>query len=75
MTPQQAAALRQIAQGIIDAVKAGGDLGAPAGTLYAALMGAGCTLNQFQQIMSALVRTGKVRTNSSGTLYWHVADL
>jgi hypothetical protein len=75
MTPQQAQALRQVAKAVLDAVKAGGNHGAPAGPLYAALMGFGCSLNQFQQIMSALVRTGKVRTNESGTLYWHVADL
>ena len=75
MTPQQAQALRAIVGGIIETVKAAGDLGAPAGPMYAALMGHGCTLNQFQQIMGALVRTNKLRTNGSGTLYWHVADL
>jgi hypothetical protein len=50
-----------ICDGIIEAIKAGGPLGAPAGVLYAALMGAGCSLDQFNQIMSGLVRAGKVR--------------
>jgi len=35
-----------------------GPLGAPGGHLYAALMSAGCTLNQFEQIMSGLVQSG-----------------
>lgn len=60
MTEQQAHALRQVADAIIEAVKAAGPLGAPGGPLYAALMTAGCTLHQFEQIMGALVRVGKL---------------
>lgn len=61
MTPQQAAALRAIADAIIETVKAADPIiGAPGGHLYAALMSVGCTLHQFEQIMSALVRVGKL---------------
>ncbi len=72
MTNEQIAALKAVAKAITEAVAIAGPLGAPgfsAGTdpcvgrlgdgyLYAALMSAGCTLNQFEQIMSGLVRAG-----------------
>ena len=56
MTPQQIQAVRAIARSIVAAVREVGT--APAGPMYAALMGQGCTLNQFQQIMGQLVRAG-----------------
>lgn len=68
MTPQQIALLRQIADAITDAVAAAGSFGAPSGTLYAALMAQGCTLNQYEQIMAGLVRAG--RLTQSGHLYF-----
>jgi len=37
-TPQQLAAIRAAGRAILDAVRAAGDLGAPAGIVYAALM-------------------------------------
>ena len=56
MTNQNAtAALKMVADAIVEAVRAGGRLGTPGGTLYAALMAYGCTLEQFEQIMSSLV--------------------
>lgn len=36
-------------------------LPAPSGTLYAALMGQGCTLDQYNQILAALTGEGLVR--------------
>ena len=73
MTPQQkAAALRLALQAILDAVKEAGDLGAPGGVLYAALLGR-MSLAQFEQIMAALVRMGKLRRE--GDLYYWAADL
>lgn len=72
MTPQQIAALRAIAAMFIDAVKEGGDLGAPAGVLYSAVLDK-LTLHQFEQIMAGLVRANKLRR--SGDLYYWVADL
>jgi hypothetical protein len=70
MTVEQLKALKQIADAIIESVKAAGPLGAPGGTIYAALMAHGCTLNQYEQIMAGLVRAGKLR--KSGECY-HVA--
>ena len=70
-TAAQVKLLRMVADAIIDAVKAAGPLGAPAGVLYAALMGHGCTLSQFEQIMGGMVRAGLL--TRSGDLY-HVAE-
>ena len=67
MTPEQAAALQAVVAAILDAIRAAGPTGAPAGVLYAALMAQGCTLNQFESLMGALCRAGKVRQN--GHLY------
>ncbi len=54
MTKDQARALQQIAKGIIEAC----ETFAPGGVIYAALMSKGCSLNQYQQIMSQLVGAG-----------------
>ena len=58
MTNEQIAALKAVAKAITEAVAIAGPLGAPGGHLYAALMSAGCTLSQFEQIMSGLVNAG-----------------
>ena len=60
MTHAQAVALRRIGKVIIEACDAAGGMGAPGGVMYAALMGQGCTLNQFQQIMAGLENAGMV---------------
>lgn len=62
------AILKAICDAIIESVKAGGPLGTPGGTLYAALMAQGCTLQQFEQIMAALVSAGKLEKR--GELYF-----
>jgi hypothetical protein len=67
MTEAQIKLLRMIADAIIDSVKAAGPLGAPGGVIYAALMAEGCTLSQYEQIMSGLVRAGKLTRH--GDLY------
>ena len=60
-TIEQIKAVQQLATLIVDSVKeADTGYGCPAGPMYAALMAHGCTLNQFEQIMSALVRVGKL---------------
>lgn len=56
----QADALRRIVAAVVDAVREAGPLGAPGGILYAALMTQGCTLSQFESLMAALCRTGKL---------------
>jgi hypothetical protein len=52
--------MQAVLSAIMDAVAAAGPCGAPGGIIYAALFAQGCTLNQFQTIMDALVRAGKV---------------
>lgn len=68
MNAQQAQALKLVVSATLDAIRAAGPDGAPAGVLYAALMAHGCTLSQFESLMSALVRTGKAR--QAGLLYF-----
>ncbi len=68
LNPSQARALQLVVKAVLDAVKEMGPQGAPAGPLYAALMSQGCTLNQFQSLMGALERAGKVRRD--GDLYF-----
>jgi hypothetical protein len=58
LSETQRAALRQIFDAIVDAVRAAGDHGAPGGVIYAGLSASGCTLGQFDSIMAALVRRG-----------------
>jgi hypothetical protein len=67
MTLEQIKALQAAAKMFIDAVKEAGSLGAPAGVMYAAVMGK-LSLSQFEQIMSGLVRAGKLR--KEGDLYF-----
>ena len=59
-TAEQKRALIVIVSAITEAIKEAGELGAPGGVLYAALMSQGCTLNQFESIMGALVRLGRI---------------
>lgn len=61
-------ALKAVCDAVLASVKAAGSLGAPAGTLYAALMAYGCTLEQFESIMGALVRIGMLKKR--GHLYF-----
>ena len=63
MTQEQMTALRSIAGTVIEACQAAPVYGAPGGLLYAGLMAAGCTLSQFEQIMSGLVRAGYLVKN------------
>lgn len=60
-TDAEAHALRLLVLASLEAIAAAGPAGIPAGLLYAVLMTQGCTLNQFESLMAALVTTGKVR--------------
>ena len=53
---------------VVDTVRASGKVGTPGGTLYAVLMTHGCTMEQFEQLMSALVAAGKLEKR--GQLYF-----
>jgi hypothetical protein len=68
LTPEQIKAIRAVCDAVLDAVRAGGSLGAPGGVIYAALMGQGCTLSQFESPMAGLVRAGKLCRD--GDLYF-----
>jgi hypothetical protein len=70
MTPAQINAVQLVAMMITDTVREAGPLGAPSGPMFAALSAQGCTLNQYQSIMSALVRAGKL--TQDGNVY-HIA--
>ena len=61
MNPEILKQLKEIMLATLDAIKAAGPNGAPAGILYAGLMSYGCNLTQFESLMSALERTGKIR--------------
>lgn len=69
-TNQQIKALQMLCDAIIASVREVGEVGAPAGALYAAMMAHGISLDHFQQIMGALVQLGKLR--QSGDLYYAV---
>lgn len=63
MNTAQARSLQQIAKAII----ASCETFAPGGAIYAALMAQGCSLNQYQSIMSGL--TGAGMLTQSGDCY------
>lgn len=67
--------VRMLLQIVIDAVKEGGDMGAPAGVMMAAMMVGSpkITPQHFETIMRALVENGNVR--QAGDLYFFVKDL
>jgi len=58
MTPTQIRALATASLGVIEAVEAGGETGAPAGIVYAALQAQGASFNQFLSLMTTLIRPG-----------------
>jgi hypothetical protein len=68
MTPAQIALLQKVVSAIKEAVKAGGPLGTPGGTLYAALMAHGCTLSQFETIVGGMVKAQILKRR--GDLYF-----
>jgi hypothetical protein len=57
-TPTQIHALATASLGVVEAVEAGGEQGAPAGVLYAAMQAKGATFTQFTSLMDTLVRPG-----------------
>ena len=66
---EQLIAFVELCDAVVSTVKETGPQGAPAGSLYAALMSGGATLQQFEQFMSVLVRAGRLR--KSGDLYFY----
>lgn len=68
MTKDQIKALQSIGKGIIEAANLN-STGAPGGVIYSALMSHGATYNQFQQIMSTLVRHGFLSHDDDSSTY------
>ena len=56
--------VRRIALAVLEAIDEAGPIGAPSGILYAALMGQGCTLQTFKQIMDPMEAIGYVELES-----------
>lgn len=68
MTVEQLKTLKIICDAVLEAVGAAGPLGAPGGTLYAALMAHGATIQQFEKLMAGLVNADLLR--KQGELYF-----
>ena len=68
MTKQQILALQSIGKGIIESANLH-STGAPGGVIYSALMSHGASFNQFQQIMSTLVRHGFLSHDDDSSTY------
>jgi len=58
MTKEQVVAVQRVALAVLESIEEAGPLGAPSGILYAALMGQGCTLTTYQQLMDPMVTRG-----------------
>ena len=69
MNATQKQAIFALFSAITESVKVAGDLGAPGGVLYAALMGK-LTLDQFEKVMGALVQAGNLKKR--GDCYFYV---
>lgn len=67
-TAQPKNPLALILDAIVESIAAAGAHGAPGGVLYSALMAQGCTLDQFQQLMTLLL--AQKRITQSGSLYF-----
>ncbi len=61
-------AATQLVDAVVETVRESGPDGAPAGSIYAALMTLGFTLEQFERLMGALVGLGKL--TKRGHLYF-----
>jgi hypothetical protein len=55
------AAVRAIADAIVEAVGVAGKAGAPSGHVYAALMSVGISYDQYCSFIRALIASGKIR--------------
>ena len=58
-----------LVRAVADAIKDAGEI--PAGTLYAALMTKGCTIEQYNGLESILIRSG-LATKAGDMLRWNV---
>lgn len=59
-TARQIRAIQALADIIEDTAKEAGPLGAPSGVIYAALMGAGVTLDVYTALLASMVKAGRI---------------
>ena len=60
--------VRALARAVCETVAECGPLGAPSGAVYAALMAYGCSLSQYESLVSTMVTAGMLRKEGQ-TLY------
>lgn len=65
--------LRKLIDSILEVIKSAGSSGVPGGTIYAALMGLGASLQQYEALMRVLVNTGYA--HKKGDLYYWIKDI
>lgn len=65
---EQLMTLRRVSMAILGMIREIGRAGVPGGTIYAALMTHGCTMEQYEAIMDGLV--GAKLVTKSGQLYF-----
>lgn len=68
MNREQIEAAQRIGLAVMEAIAECGELGAPEGPIYAALMSQGCTLSQFQSLVGGMERNGVVTRSESHLL-------
>ena len=61
---QQIQAVHALADIIEETAREAGPMGAPSGVIYAALMGVGITLDQYQAILGVMQRAGRITVSS-----------
>ncbi|MDP2000154.1 MAG: hypothetical protein Q8K22_11255 [Rhodoferax sp.] len=60
MNNEQIRLAQRLGLAVLESIQEAGELGAPSGVLYAALLHTGCSLNQFQSLMRPLESRGFV---------------
>jgi hypothetical protein len=60
-TSKEVKAVVQIISVIAECIESAGSMGVPEGHLYALLMPTGCSLEQFQQLVTVLTSSGRVK--------------
>lgn len=65
MTKTNVNVIAQVLSAMLETIQEMGKDGLPEGPLYAALMGKGCSLNQFNSLVGILVKAGRVRKDGN----------
>lgn len=68
VTREQIGAYLSLVRAVADSIKEAGSI--PAGTVYAACMTTGMSLEHFEKILGMLTDGGLVKRDQSGMLHW-----